>query len=350
VAERRAHGRALENLARWLWTSGSAGAAIARTLLAPASLAYRMVHGVRTWLYDDGVLAIRSAAVPVISVGNLTVGGSGKTPFAAWLITRLLQQQRKPALLHGGYAGDEPELHRQWHPDVPVWAGRERVVSAREAVANGADVLVLDDGFQHRRLGRDADIVLVAAEQWSRRRLLLPAGPWREPASALQRANIIVITRKAASSEHAATVAREVQAFAGMTAPVAIAAILPSGWRTGRGTSAGPATGVAGLAAPPGEVVAVAGIARPDLFAANAAASGAHIVASFWFPDHHTYDRDDAGRITTGAGGRAIVTTAKDALKLEPLLPAGRLWVLEQDVHIERGAEALDAVVQRALS
>jgi tetraacyldisaccharide 4'-kinase len=210
---------------------------------------------------------------------------------------------------------------------------------------------VLDDGFQHRRLGRNADIVLVAAEQWSSQRRLLPAGPWREPARALQRANIVVITRKTASVERAGEMALAVQAVAGTTLPVAVAAILPAGWRVSAAVGV-PANSAVDSAAqtPSGDVVAVAGIARPDLFAANASTSGAHIVMSMWFPDHHTYDEPDARRIAAAAAGRAIVTTAKDALKLEHLLPAGRLWVLEQVVRIEQGGAAIDAVIEQALS
>jgi tetraacyldisaccharide 4'-kinase len=329
--------------ARWLWTR-SPSAAVAGTLLTPASWVYGAVVGVRSWLYDEGVLAIARVEVPILSVGNLTVGGSGKTPFAGWLIGRLLELRRRPALLHGGYAQDEPELHRRWHPHVPVYAERDRTASAQRAVADGADAIVLDDGFQHRRLARDADIVLIAAEQWSGRRPLLPAGPWREPVSALRRANIVVITRRTASAERAARVAFEVQPFAGVTAPVAVASILPSGWRPCRGETTDD------NAAAMENVLAVAGIARPDLFAVNAQAMGARIVDTMWFPDHHAYDAHDAHRIAERAAGRAIVTTAKDAVKLERLMPTATLRVLEQVVHIERGEDALGIVIERALA
>src|SRR5687767_4085944 len=117
--------------------------------LEPLSAVYRAVMSGRRAVYNRGLLRASRIDVPVISVGNLVVGGSGKTPFTRWLIGRLRELGRKPAVLHGGYAADEPALHRRWFPDAIVIEGRDRVAGAREAVARGADAIVLDDAMQH---------------------------------------------------------------------------------------------------------------------------------------------------------------------------------------------------------
>jgi tetraacyldisaccharide 4'-kinase len=275
-----------------------------------------------------------------VSVGNIVVGGSGKTPFSRWLIDELIRRGEKPALLHGGYGADEPELHHRWHPGIPVIAGQDRVAGAKRAEAEGATVVVLDDGFQHRRLGRDLDIVLVPAETWSERPRLLPAGPWREPPSALSRAGAIVVTRKALELDGAAWVVEGIRRrFPDRL--IALAHVRPTSWtREGR-----PAP------APERAAVAVSGVARADLFEANARSLEAELTGVLRFPDHHIYTAEDGSRILAVAAGRAIVTTAKDALKLGAILPPETMWVLEQSVGIEVGAEqleaALDSVVGR---
>ncbi|NIP81675.1 MAG: hypothetical protein GWM90_21640, partial [Gemmatimonadetes bacterium] len=127
-------------------------------LLVPAELAFRAAVRVRDTLYRTGVLDTATPAVPTISVGNITVGGTGKTPLVRWLVGHLAGRGWTPGILHGGYAEDEPELHRRWFPGLPVVADRNRTRGAGIALARGADVLVLDDAFQHRRFGRDLDI------------------------------------------------------------------------------------------------------------------------------------------------------------------------------------------------
>jgi tetraacyldisaccharide 4'-kinase len=313
---------------------------LARLLLAPLAALFGLGVRLRNYLYDVRLLPVTTVPVPVLSVGNLTVGGSGKTPFAGWLVAELQERGRRPAVLHGGYADDEPALHRLWHPHVPVLAAKDRVASARRAIDGGADVLVLDDGLQHRRLARAADIVLLSAEAWTPRQRLLPAGPWREPLRALRRAHLVVITRKVATREQTAEVAEAITVAHRFSAPIVLASIRPLGWRSASG-KAGP---------PQGEALAVAGIARPEQFISNARDAGATIGDRIFFPDHHEYTAGDASRIVQRAAHRAIVTTGKDAVKLERLLPGTSLWVLEQEVQIEEGAEAVQALLQRVLA
>ncbi len=302
--------------------------------LTPAAAAFRAAVYVRGHGYRHGWLRSRRAGLPVVSVGNLTVGGEGKTPFAAFLVHAFLERGVRPAVLHGGYGDDEPALHRTWHPDVPVYVGRDRSASAARAAAAGAQLVILDDGFQHRRLARDLDIVLVSVERWRQRPRLLPAGPWRESPRALARADVIVVIRRGAGQEEAVALAVRMAEVAPRV-PIVRAALTVAGWS------------VAGepAEAPEGPAVAVAGIALPEQFAASARAAGADVERLIAFPDHHAYSRADAEHIEGVAAGRPIVTTEKDAVKLASLVAAGRLRVLRQTVTIDAGAPSLDAAL-----
>lgn len=312
--------------------------------LLPAELAFRAIVAARRGAYARGLLPAVRVSIPVVSIGNLAVGGAGKTPVTRWLVGELCTRGARPAVLHGGYAADEPELHRIWHPTVPVIAGRDRVIGARKALDEGATVVVLDDAFQHPRLVRDLDLVLVAAETWTARPRLLPRGPWREAPAALRRARVVAVTRKTASEEVARRVADEVRRFA-PSAPIVRFHLHPAGWRRIGGT--------AGTEAPLGDSVAVTGIAHPDSFVANAREAGAEVAEVLTFPDHHEYVEDDVAKIREIAGCRPIVTTAKDAVKLEPLARDLVIWVLEQGVRVEEGAtdlaRLLDGIVGRQI-
>lgn len=320
------------------WEHGSPAPGLAGALLLPASFLFAI--GVRVYhaAYDAGVLPVRTLDVPVVSVGNITVGGAGKTPVTGWLVDRLLEAGWHPAVLHGGYHDDEPALHRRWHPSIPVVAMRDRAAGAVRALGAGADVLVLDDAFQHRRLARDLDVVLVAAELWSDRPTLLPRGPWREPARALRRADLLCVTRKTATPERAAAVARAVARTA-PEVPVAQIHLHAAGWANGTG---------ARRPAPPGGGVGVAGIAGPTAFFDQARRAGAALADVMVFPDHYDYGPDVVGRILGRAGDGPVVTTAKDAVKLLGDVAPDRLWVLEQGVTVEEGEDlvkhALDAL------
>ena len=332
-------------MSTWIerWWRGEAGAAgtFASAATLPAELAFRAAAAARDAAYSHALLHSVRVSVPVVSIGNLTVGGAGKTPFAAFIARRLADTGHAPALLHGGYADDEPMLHRRWNPDIPVYAGRERAASARHAIAQGATVLILDDGFQHRRLERDVDFVLVAAETWTSAPRLLPRGPWREAPRALRRATAIVITeRTGVRTETRARIRREIQ-LAAPNVPVCVAALQASGWR--RGAHPG---GREPLGTVPREpTLAVAGIAHPELFVRAARSAGAQIDDVMAFRDHHAYTAHDARAIATRAAGRSIVTTAKDWIKLESMLDGTRVWILEQQVAIEEGGAILDALL-----
>lgn len=318
------------------WRTGRAAGGALGCLLAPPAVLFRFGAWLYHRAYDVGVLRPWRAPVPVLSVGNLTVGGTGKTPFTRWLVARLQERGARPAILHGGYADDEPLLHRAWFPDIPVMAARDRRASAVAVVGQGADVLVMDDGFQHRRMARDVDLVLVAAEAWTGTAPMLPRGPWREGLRALQRADVLVVTRRSADADRARSVAGALARI--VPRPVVRVHLAPAGWKTPAGT---PRHGT------PAECVAVAAIGQPEAFAQQARAAGAPIVDLLEFPDHYRYGPDDVAAIRRAARGRDLVTTAKDAVKLRKLLDPDLLWVLDQQVVVEEGEDALTEILDR---
>jgi tetraacyldisaccharide 4'-kinase len=320
-----------EAVARWWKGEYGTSGRILGVLLAPAEVLFRLAVWLRNGAYSAGFFGAAKVPVPVVSVGNLVVGGTGKTPISSWLIDELDRRGHRPALLHGGYADDEPALHRLWHPNTPVFAERDRVESARRAVACGSTVVVVDDGFQYRRLQKDLEILLIAAETWTPHPHLLPRGPWREsPTTALMRADLIVVTRKTGTPMRAQEVMQELAAIAPET-PVASVFIRPLGFRRADGAEG----------RPPGNVLAVAGVAQPELFAENARTVGADVTEVLVFPDHHEYSALDAERIRTTAAGRSVITTAKDHVKLSALLTYTDVWILEQGIEVETGNAAI---------
>lgn len=333
-----------EALARVVWYGEGFDALLARAALTPFE-----------WLYGAAVLvdgARRASGagrtpVPTVSIGNLTVGGTGKTPVAAWFAAQLRARGRAPALLLRGYGADEPLVHAALNPDVPVFADADRRRAAVQAIAQGATALVLDDAFQHRQMPRDADVVVVSADLWSDLPVrLLPAGPFREPLAALRRATLVVVTRKAVTSTRAAEVARQLtQASGGV--PLAVVHLAPgrlSAWTGGAGESIDALRGQ--------RVLAVSGIGAPDAFLAQLRAAGAQVEGAS-FGDHHAYTAHDVQDLVARAAAvDRIVCTLKDAVKLGPQWPAQapRLWYLSQSVVIETGASNVEAVLNRLAS
>ena len=321
----------LHGAARAAWAGDGHGSARAfRAATAPLEVLYRGAVGLRNRAFDRGLRRERRAPVPVVSVGNLAVGGTGKTPLTAWVVDVLLDQGRRPAVVARGYGEDELALHRMWHPRVPVHADPDRHAAAEEAAREGADCVVLDDGFQHRRLARDLDVVLLAAEH----RFpgpLLPRGRYREPATSLRRGHVVVLTRKTAG-------ASEVDALAACVArvapglPVARARLAPRAWRGLRGEAA---------SAPRGDVLAVSAVAGPETFHRLVADAAGGTVEPMPFPDHHAYGPSDVEAIRRRAAGRPVAVTEKDAVKLEGWGEAlGDVRVLALAVDVEEG-EAL---------
>lgn len=338
----------LERWAEAVWYGTHPGAVAARVALAPFATAFGAAAAARGRLYDAGLLRQQALPVPALSVGNLTVGGTGKTPFAAWAVAELAARGAHPAVVLRGVGDDEARVHALLNPGAPVVANPDRVRGAIEAARLGADVVVLDDAFQHRRAARDADVVLVAAETFGAGARLLPAGPFREPLTALRRATVVVVTRKSATSSQAGAVAVRIEALvAGHGVRVAAAHLAPASlvrWG-GETPEAGALAAVASLAG--ARVLAVAGVGAPDAFAAQLRAVGASVTLAR-FSDHHAYDAHDVASLAERArDADRVVTTLKDAVKLGPRWPhhARALWYVTQRVTLETGAPALADVL-----
>ncbi|CAN5374689.1 tetraacyldisaccharide 4'-kinase [soil metagenome] len=334
-----------QRLAAWIprWWRGEGGV-VGRLLdysLLPVEGLYRSAIALRNEGYDRGWLRVEPPPVPVVSVGNLSVGGAGKTPFAAWTAHWFLRAGSRPAIVLRGYGQDEVLLHQELNPEIPVFTAARRIEGARAAHRAGCEVVVLDDGFQHRALARDLDLVLVSVEAWQSHRRLLPRGPWREPLAALQRAAVIVLTRKSAPAELAASVRSQV-ARAAPTVPVVDCRIAPAGLTPLHGGQAKEVD----LGALEGErVLAVAALANPAPFVANLRATGAKVELAA-FRDHHAFSAADAHVLLRRAAGRPLIMTGKDAVKLRPLLPpTPEAFVLNQRVEIEKGDVLLDSLL-----
>jgi tetraacyldisaccharide 4'-kinase len=317
-----------------------------RWALLPLNPLYRGAVALRAAAYDRQWLRQRRLDVPVISVGNLTFGGTGKTPMVIALVRDLVHRGRRPAVLTRGYrrsadhqlvllgpeprqavaeAGDEPIEMARRLPGVPVVVDADRGRGGAEAQRLGADVLVLDDGFQHLQLARDLDLVLLdAGDPWGGGRLP-PLGRLREPVSAIARADAVVVTKVpvdhdptvVAITEQVRELQPEMPVFAARTRITRVRQP-ERGW-------------VEPEVLAGAKVVVFAGLARPQGFADLLEAADTEVVAQRWFPDHHVYTADDLAELADHAerAGAGLVTTAKDFVKLENDAP---VWVVEVEM------------------
>ena len=328
-----------------LWFSNAPGPVLTRTLLAPLAWGFGAGVRVRNALFDRGLIRSAAAAVPVVSVGNLSVGGTGKTPFAAYLAMRLRAAGAQPALVMRGVGSDESLAYEVLAPGVPVVADPNRARGVQSAIALGADIAVLDDAFQHRRLRRDVDIVVISADSRHIRPRLLPAGPQREPLTSLKRASLVVITRKAASRDAVVRVRELVlELFPRMgIVEVWLAASALVKW----GTTEQRDLEIVRQQ----RVLGVAGVGNPDAFF-NQLAQYARYLERVPFRDHHAFtERDVAFLADCAAGFDAVVCTLKDAVKIGPMWPrqAPQLWYVSQRLDVEEGESELERMLARLL-
>ena len=311
-----------------------------------ASAVYGGVGRLRAALYRRGALRARRLPCPVIAIGNLTVGGTGKTPMAIHVAGLLQQQGCRVAVISRGYrglaekaggvvsdgatlrmtaaeAGDEPYLMALLLPGVPVVVGRNRRRAGFRALAAfGVDILVLDDAYQHLQLARDLNLLLLDQSAPFGNGRVLPRGVLREPAAALSRADAVVFTRATGNVCHGSPATRlpglgkGVPLFCCRHRPY-LSGVVPAGKR--RMEAAAPRAAAAGLAGPP--TVAFSGIARNDDFIQTLSGLGVAVTAALAFPDHHPYSEEDLERIRRAArqtGARQLVTTHKDFVRLPP--------------------------------
>ncbi len=332
----------LADIAESVWYGDSTLSQTARALLAPASALFGAVQA------QINMMAVMQRAapgpIPALSVGNLTVGGTGKTPVSAWFAHRCRERGASPAVVLRGYGDDEVHVHRLLNPDVPVVVGADRVGAVQRAAADGADVAILDDAFQHRRAHRVADIVLVSADRWTGTVRLLPAGPFREPLRALRRATLVLVTVKAAKDDRVRAAEYAIRQQTSST--VVTVDLSPASFVSVGTAPAEPLSAWRGR-----RVLAVSGIGDPNAFRLQLEQLGV-LPTTLVFRDHHAYDSASIARILRASHGvDAVVCTLKDAVKLSQHWPgsAAPLWYLSQSVVPRDGAEALDDVVRSVL-
>ena len=321
----------VEEMVQRIWNEArpEGRTAVPRAILRTLSLPCGAAVALRNHLYDRELLRPTKLSCLVVSVGNLTVGGTGKTPTAILLAALLKEHGYRPAVLSRGYgghakasvnvvsdgnrvllgwreAGDEPVMIAGALPGIPVLTGPKRSLTGKAAMERfGADILVLDDAFQHRSLFRDIDIVLMDAARPFGNGLLLPRGPLREPPHALSRASILLRTGDA----HREEPLREfpsLPSFRGIHRPRELVEAA-----TGR---VSPPTSLQGQ-----KVLAFAGIASPEAFRRGLTALGAKVISFQAFPDHHPYGRSDIEalrRLAAESGAARSGTTEKDGVRL----------------------------------
>lgn len=330
---------------------------LVRAGLSAAAAAYRAALGARAAAYRIGLLSTRGLPVPVISVGNVTVGGSGKTPLAEEVALVLREMGARPALISRGYGrrtrgvrivadgggvrlgardgGDEPVLLAERLPGVPVVVGESRYDAGAVAVGTCfADSLVLDDGFQHRTLRKDLEIVVVSGcDPWGNGRLF-PRGSLREPLSALKRAGLVVVTNPPTTA--AMRDITDVLRRTGSAATVLRGAYHPTSLRRGDHGHAEAPEALWGR-----KVLLLAGLAAPRGFVATAEGLGAEVAALTEFPDHYWYTTGDLARVAARAretGAEAVLTTEKDWVRLREMARGNvPFWVLS--VRLDMGAD-----------
>ena len=303
----------------------------------------------RNRLYDSGTITPRLLSGPVVSVGNVSVGGAGKTPVALALAEELLRRGKQPALLSRGYgrrarhavevseqtpyslAGDEPLLLKRRCPRLRVLVGPRRARLASQAVARGADVLLLDDGLQHHQLERDLDVVVMDASNPLGNGRLLPRGPLREPLEALRRVRRGLLWLTRCDLPRAPELPR-----LPLAGPVE-SAFVPRDAR------------LAGQS-----VFPFAGLAQPTSFEALVGGLEAKVAGTRWFRDHHRYSPADLRQLrreAAVAGADVLVTTEKDLMRLAPsdLTGPPAIVAIPVDLRIVGGQQALEAALDEVL-
>ncbi len=294
-----------------------------------AAMAYRRQR------YEAGKAHVMKNSVPVISIGNLVLGGTGKTPTVAWILEKLLSKGRKPAVVSRGYGGrpkdvmvvsdgkgslmsgppaaDEAAMLARRYPDLPILTGADRSLVAEKAAEEfGADVVVLDDGFQHLSLCRDIDVVLLRGDYPFGNGRVIPAGILREPVSALKRADAVLVTGECADRTR-----KEIQSLVA-DIPIFTGRLEPDSLLDSRGEKIGMPDELKGA-----KVVAVSGLGNPHGFEKMLESLNVELLVHHEYPDHTHYALADGVRLISSlkkTGADFILTTEKDAVKLSTLL------------------------------
>lgn len=323
-------------------------ALLLRAGLRMAEVPYTWAMRVRNWRYNCHRAAVFTAGVPVVSIGNLSLGGTGKTPLVEWLARQVRQADVRVAILSRGYgrhgtnANDEALELALALPDVPHIQNPDRVAGARIAVQElGAQLLLLDDGFQHRRLARDLDIVLLDASEPFGYGHVFPRGTLREPLRELARAHVVVLSRAdMLTADQRSAVKQRVQRLA--------PAVVWSEVRhhvVGLTNCSGQRVTTELLAEK--RIAAFCGIGNPAGFRHTLESLGCS--AALWreFPDHHQYTSDDVRSLSAWAQDADILLcTRKDLVKLNvPTVGAVPLWAVAVEIEFLAGQQAFEQAV-----
>jgi tetraacyldisaccharide 4'-kinase len=311
-----------------------------------ASRSYGDITAWRRWHYRKGWYKSYAVEAPVISVGNLTTGGTGKTPVVAWVVDQLQKAGREPAVVTRGYKArggksDEAEM-LCCLSDCSVVVNADRVAGAQTAIVTGSDTIVLDDGFQHRRLKRDLDIVLIDALNPFGYNNVLPRGLMRERRAALRDAHAIVITRSDLVDADRLAELREILVKAAPQASIHSAVHQPSGGvdEQGQAVELSELTGK--------RAVAFCGLGNPDGFFGTLGQLDVDVVGQLAFDDHVDYTPELAERISQQADAHEaeiLITTQKDAVKLSGLSFARPVFQLAVTITLTDGGDELLAAI-----
>ena len=340
-------------------------------ILAPIGALYGALTRARMALYQRGALKRHEVDATVLSIGNITTGGTGKTPMVAWLARAVAVEGRRVCILTRGYGrsdesrrvvvsdgervladvregGDEPRLLAESLCDVAaVVSDADRVAAARWAINNfRTEVFILDDGFQHLRIARDLDIVTVDATDPFGGGRLLPRGRLREPLEGLKRADLIVVTR----ADHASDIGSLQTELSRLSAgrPIFLSRARTLGARPLSSVDGSEALSAASLPQP---VAAFCAIGNPRAFFAHIQRDGHTLVLTRAFPDHHIYTQADVEsfeRQARAAGARALLTTAKDGVKLGSLNFDLPCYLIEIELEFD-DEEALLRLIREAV-
>lgn len=342
------------------------GGRLLRIFLRAASVPYSLAIRVRNWLFDlrGGV----TVGVPVVSVGNVTTGGTGKTPVVALIAEFLAGQAVQPGIISRGYrsmtevdgetVNDEKRVLEILCPDVPHVQNGDRIAASRECLAKfRTDLLVADDAFQHRRLARDLDIVLVDALCPLGHGFVLPRGLLREPVGGLARADLVILTRAGeVTPERRDEIWKELHRHSLSFAEIEIdfepgELIDLVGTRTPIPVDEADSNSPASEPPATRRVVAFCGIGNPEGFRRTLSSAGFELVDLLAFPDHHHYTRDDLRELCARArtAGCGLITTLKDLVKIngEDIASDISLRALNIRARVSRGEEILRAELEK---
>ncbi len=339
----------MEQFARDMMSGRKRGlaASLFRGGLWSAQWPYRVGVACKNLAFDFELREPFEVGVPVISVGNLTTGGTGKTPIVAFLANWFRDAGAKVGMLSRGYksldasANDEKLVLDQLCPGVPQWLNPDRILSAKRAIVDGCNLLILDDAFQHRRIHRDLDIVLIdATNPWGYGHCL-PRGMLREPIANIERASLVLVTRTDQVSAEELTAIRTVLVRHNQIGTVVEISFRPSQLLN----AAGQTKSLSDLAGQ--RVFGFCGIGNPESFERTLRQIGSEVVGFESFPDHHHFTADDLVRLgeqAMTAKADLLLTTHKDLVKFLDVELNGRpLWAVQIGTEILRGAPMLES-------